>query len=145
MSTSLSPHRQKLSCETEMPIQTSTENPAAAAPRMGDIFIVDWNPARGLEEAGERPALVVQNNSFNSNERYPNTIVVTISKSGRELPTHVKIPQTPKNGLREPLSFVKCEQLLTISKDRLGRKLGNITTVQLADVETALKRLLSLT
>lgn len=112
--------------------------------RMGDIFYVDWNPARGSEQAGEQPALIVQNNAFNSNDRYPNTIVVTISKSGRDLPTHVRLPKTPQNGLQEQISFVKCEQLLTISKDRLGRKLGSITTEQLADVTRALRRLLSI-
>ena len=123
---------------------TETETPDDTSIQMGDIFIVDWNPARGSEQAGQRPALIVQNNAFNSNHRYPNTIIVTISKTGRDLPTHVKIPQSADNGLKEPLSFVKCEQLLTISKDRLGRKLGNITQDQLEGVARALKRLLSI-
>jgi mRNA interferase MazF len=124
--------------------ETDERTSGAAGIRMGDIFIVNWDPGRGSEQAGERPALVVQNNAFNSNDRYPNTIVVTISKSGRDLPTHVKLPQTADNGLWEPLSYVKCEQLLTISKSRLGRNVGKITPEQLADVSRALKRLLSL-
>ena len=123
---------------------TGDASPSAPGLRMGDIFIVDWNPGRGSEQTGERPALIVQNNAFNANDRYPNTIVVTISTSGRDLPTHVKIPQTPENGLWEPLSYVKCEQLLTISKNRLGHKVGCITPEQLAHVSRALKRLLSL-
>lgn len=111
---------------------------------LGDIFMVDWSPARGSEQAGYRPALVVQNNAFNSNPAYPNTIVVTISKSGRDIPTHVRLPQSTENGLTEPLSYAKCEQILTISKDRLGRKLGNVTAEQLAAVSRAIKRVLSL-
>ena len=127
-----------------MPVEPSNGTAESPSVRMGDLFIVDWNPARGSEQAGERPALIVQNNAFNSNGNYPNTIVVTLCKSGRDLPTHVKISQTADNGLWEPLSYVKCEQLLTISKSRLGRKIGKITPEQLADVSRALKRLLSL-
>lgn len=127
-----------------MPDEPGADAVDTAVLRMGDIFIVNWNPGRGSEQTGERPALIVQNNAFNANANYPNTIVVTISKSGRDLPTHVKLPQTAENGLWEPLSYVKCEQLLTISKSRLIRKLGSITPEQLADVSRALKRLLSL-
>jgi mRNA interferase MazF len=130
--------------ETDMSVETGAGAEGASVIRMGDIFMVDWNPGRGSEQAGERPALIVQNNAFNANGNYPNTIVVTISRSGRDLPTHVKLQQTAENGLWEPLSYVKCEQLLTISKSRLGRKVGKITPEQLADVSRGLKRLLSL-
>ncbi len=112
--------------------------------RLGDIFLVSWTPGRGSEQTGERPGVIVQNDAFNANDRYPNTVVVTVSKTGREIPTHVQVPQTLENGLWEPLSYVKCEQLLTISKDRLGRRLGRLTDAQVAQVSAALKRVLSL-
>jgi len=112
--------------------------------RLGDIYIVEWSPGRGSEQTGERPAVIVQNDAFNSNERYPNTIIVTVSKSGRAVPTHIQIPQTPENGLREPLSYIKCEQLLTISKGRLGKRLGSLTPSEITRVSAALKRVLSL-
>lgn len=111
---------------------------------MGDIFMLDWSPGRGSEQIGLRPALIVQNNALNSNPRYPNTIVVTVSKHGRPVPTHVEIPQNAENGLWEPLSYAKCEQLFTVDKARLQRKVGKITTVQFAAVSRALKRVLSL-
>ena len=112
--------------------------------RLGDIFMVDWSPGRGSEQGGERLAVIIQNDAFNSNERFPNTIVVTVSKSGREIPTHVQIPKTPANGLWEPISFVKCEQMLTISKERLGTRLGRLTDGENANVARAIKRVLSL-
>ena len=88
--------------------------------------------------------MIVQNDAFNANDRYPNTVIVTVSKTGRDIPTHVRFPQSPENGLWELLSYVKCEQLLTISKDRLGRRLGRLTEDEAAQVAAALKRVLSL-
>ena len=124
------------------------KEPSAAPPspeiRMGDLFMVDWSPGRGSEQTGVRPALVVQNNAFNSNAGFPNTFVVTVSEHGRDVPTHVPIPQSEENGLWKPLSYVKCEQLFTISKARLGKRLGKITPEELAGVSRALKRVLSL-
>lgn len=111
--------------------------------RLGDIFLVDWTPGRGSEQTGERPAVIVQTNAFNSNDNYPNTVIVTVSKTGRAIPTHVQVPQSDENGLWEPVSYIKCEQLMTISKARLGRQLGRITEDQVAQVAAAIKRVLS--
>jgi len=126
------------------PSTTDTSSAAQPTILMGDIFMLDWSPGRGSEQIGMRPALIVQNNALNSNPRYPNTIVVTVSKQGRPVPTHVEIPQSAENGLWEPLSYVKCEQLFTVDKARLQRKVGKITPEQLAAVSRALKRVLSL-
>jgi len=122
----------------------SSASPANAAPlKRGEIFMVDWSPGRGSEQTGERPAVIVQTDAFNSNGSYPNTVVVTVSKSGREIPTHVKVPQSAENGLWEP-SYIKCEQIMTVDRKRLGRRLGQITDDQLAQVAGAIKRVLSL-
>src|SRR5579862_7740433 len=94
-------------------------------PLRGQIYWVDWNPARGSEQAGRRPALVVQNDPFNRNTRYPNTIVVAVSTRGRDVPVHVMLEPTVENGLRER-SYVKCEQVMTISKDRLEERIGTV-------------------
>jgi mRNA interferase MazF len=105
--------------------------------------MVDWSPGRGSEQTGERPAVIVQNNPFNSNPNFPNTVVVAVSKSGRAIPTHVFVPQTQENGLWEP-SYVKCEQIQTITKERLGRRLGNLTGEEIDKVAVAIKRVLAL-
>ena len=110
----------------------------ASSPRRGEIWMVDFNPARGSEQAGIRPALVIQNDAGNANPRYPNTIVLAISTKGKSVPFHVRFDPTKGNGLRET-SFVKCEQILTIAKARLvGRPMGRATPVQLRNIEVAL-------
>jgi mRNA interferase MazF len=69
--------------------------------------------------------VVIQTDAANSNPLYPNTIVLTVSTKGRAVPFHVPVEPSKENGLKEK-SFVKCEQVLTISKDRLLRRIGHI-------------------
>ena len=99
---------------------------------------MDFNPARGSEQAGERPALVIQNDVGNANDRYPNTIVLAMSTKGKRVPFHVRIDPARSNGLRE-ITFVKCEQILTIAKARLKGKgpAGRVSAGQLRQVEAA--------
>lgn len=111
--------------------------------KRGEIYWVDWDPARGSEQAGRRPALIVQTNAANTNPRYPNTIVVAVSTSGRAIATHVPLTPSTQNGLPMP-SFVKCEQLFTLSKSRLHSRLGQVEPAELAQVDAALRQSLDL-
>ena len=106
--------------------------------RRGQIWLVDWSPGRGSEQLGMRPALVIQTDAANTNPRYPNTIVLTLSTKGLPVATHVSVEPDGGNGLREK-SWVKCEQVLTISKDRLRQKWGQVAPAALIRVEAAVK------
>ena len=111
--------------------------------RRGEIWWVDWSPGRGSEQQGLRPALVVQTDAANSNPRYPNTIVVAVSTRGKPVPFHVPVEPSPGNGLKRR-SYVKAEQLLTISKERLVERIGMLEREVLAQVEEAVKLVLEL-
>ena len=115
----------------------------ARGPRRGDLYWVDWSPARGSEAAGRRPALVVQRNAGNAAQTYPNTVVVAVSSQGREVPFHVRVRPNRDNGLRG-VSFVKCEQIFTISKERLGGRLGRLRNDELHRVDEGLRLNLAL-
>jgi mRNA interferase MazF len=113
-------------------------------PMRGEIWMVNWNPARGSEQAGRRPSLVIQTDAGNQNPNYPNTIVATITQHGRDnIPTHVKIEVSEENGLSFD-SYVKCEQLMTISKDRLETRKGSLSAEEMERVEEAIKKALAL-
>ncbi|MCD6427177.1 MAG: type II toxin-antitoxin system PemK/MazF family toxin [Caldisericaceae bacterium] len=112
-------------------------------PRRSEIWLVNWNPGRGSEQKGIRPSLIIQTNAGNENPLYPNTIVLTISTKGRELPFHILIKPSSKNGLSKP-SFIKCEQILTISKERLVKKIGELEPEETESVEEALQLVLDL-
>ena len=109
----------------------------------GDIWVVDWSPGRGSEQSGMRRALVVQTAAANSNPRYPNTIVVAMSTKGRPVPFHVLIEPSDQNGLEET-SFAKCEQVLTISKERLVNRLGHLDEDCLRLVVNSLRKVLEI-
>ena len=111
--------------------------------RRGEIWIVDWSPSRGSEQTGMRPAVVIQADAANMNPHYPNTVVVTVSTKGKVVPFHVPVNPSRENGLKEE-SFVKCEQVLTISKDRLIRRLGSLEEKYMPAVAASLRRILEL-
>jgi mRNA interferase MazF len=108
-----------------------------------EVWLVNWNPGRGSEQEGIRPSLIIQTDAGNINPNYPNTIVVAISTKGREVPFHIKVKPSSTNGLKS-LSFIKCEQILTISKERLVEKIGILELQYANKVEEALKLVLGL-
>jgi mRNA interferase MazF len=112
--------------------------------RRGELYWVDWNPSRGSEQAGRRPAVIVQTDAGNTNPNYPNTIIAALSTASPRVPTHVGIEPSPDNGLRET-SIVKCEQIVTVSKNRLDGRIGQLNQDDLQRVDDALKLALSLT
>lgn len=110
--------------------------------RYGDIFWAELGKdADGSLQAGGRPVLVVSNNK--ANEFSPViTIIPITSKMGKaNLPTHVLIKEC---GLERP-SIALAEQITSINKDRLGRKIGTIQqTVYVGLVKRAIGIQLSL-
>ena len=109
-------------------------------PRRGDVWLVNWNPARGSEQAGRRPVLVIQNDI--GNEKAPTTIVAAISSTVRVYPMSVEV-KPPEGGLERP-SIVKTSQILTISKERLEKRLGSLSQKRMDKVDRAIKLSLSL-
>jgi len=109
-------------------------------PKRGEVWIVNWNPARGSQQAGRRPALVIQNDI--GNEKSPTTIVAAISSSVRRYPMNVEV-RPPEGGLTQP-SIVKAGQIMTILKERLERRLGTLTNKRMVQVDKAIRLSLSL-
>ena len=104
-------------------------------PRRGDVWLVNWNPARGSEQAGRRPALVIQNDI--GNEKAATTIVAAISSSLKIYPMNVRI-DSPEGGLKTS-SIVKTSQILTVAKERLEKRLGSLGTEKMKEVNRAIK------
>jgi mRNA interferase MazF len=91
--------------------------------RQFDICIVDLGDGRGSEQIGKRPAIIVQGNKGNTHS--PTTIIcpLTSSINKKYLPTHVVISTT--YGVRQT-SILLCEQIRTISMDRISSVVGKI-------------------
>ena len=106
-------------------------------PRRGEIFFVSFDPTVGSEIRKTRPALIVQNDV--ANEYSPITIVAAItSKFGPKLrPTEVLI-SVGEGGLSQP-SVVLLNQLRSIDRSRLIKRLGKVESATLKRVGNCLK------
>jgi mRNA-degrading endonuclease toxin of MazEF toxin-antitoxin module len=54
-----------------------------------------------------------------------------------EIPLHVRVAASKRTGLRAA-SFVKCEQVMTVSKDRLSAPIGRLDAREMAEVDLAI-------
>ena len=110
--------------------------------KRGNIFLVDLNPVVGTEQAGIRPALIIQIDRANVSS--PHTIIIPLTTRIREtiLPSHVKIP-AKVGGLTED-SILLCEQIRVIDKKRLVRRIGNVEEEYSRKIVVALKVILGL-
>ena len=116
-----------------------------ADPSRGEIWLTDLGTGRGREQSGQRPVLVVSDDAFNAGLAGLVMTVPLTSKvaKSRNIPAHIPV-DPPEGGLRTP-SVILCDQLRTISKDRLGTTpWGTVSAPTLADVESALRLLLGL-
>jgi len=110
-------------------------------PKHGEIWLVDFNPARGSEQSGQRPAVIIQNDT--GNRVADTTIIAAISTNLRPNPTNTLIKPTRESGLDQD-AMVKTSQLLTVSKDRLIKHLGKIDKQTADALKQALKKSLAL-
>jgi mRNA interferase MazF len=112
-----------------------------ARPSRGELWDVRLGPARGHEQAGSRPALVVSTDAFNHG---PAGLVVVLPLTTRRkgIPFHVAI-EPPEGGVRTQ-SFVKPEDIRAISVERLGKRWGVVSPATLGAVEERLRVLLEL-
>ncbi len=103
----------------------------------GDIFLVSLSPVIGSEQGGERPCLVIQNNTGN---RFSNTIIVasiSAKHNKTKLPTHIEI-KAGNYGLDKD-SLVMLEQVRTVDIKRLKHKIAHVDDTFMKKVNRALK------
>ncbi len=89
--------------------------------------------------------LVVSDDAFNAGLSGLVMVIPLTSKvaKSKNIPAHV--PVAPPEGGLKTASVILCDQLRTISKDRLGKApWGSVSAVTLAEVEVTLRLLLSL-
>jgi mRNA interferase MazF len=105
------------------------------------VWLVDLNPVRGHEQAGKRPGLVISVDIFNQGAAGL-AVVLPITSKDKGIPFHVEV-NPPEGGLKTT-SFVKCEDVRSVSTERFEKRLGTVSLNTLAAVEDRLKVLLGL-
>jgi len=102
--------------------------------KRGEIYYVDKNSNYsevGCEQSAGRPAVIVSNKRNNEFSRTLEVVFLT-TQPKNELPTHVDIRSTKK------LSTALCEQITTVSIDRIGDFVCNCTDNEMAMIDVAL-------
>ena len=107
-------------------------------PKRGDIYRVNFDPTLGAEIRKTRPALILQNDI--ANKYSPVTIVAAISsKYDNPLyPTEVLISAKARTGLAVD-SVVLLNQIRTVDKKRLAKRLGKLSSAKMEEVNQALR------
>lgn len=109
--------------------------------KRSEIYWVNWNPGRGSEQSGLRPALIIQNDI--GNKYSPTTIIAALTTAiEKAYPFLVRVT-AKESGLPKD-STVNLATILTIDKNRLGDKCGELGKDKMADVNEAIKASLEL-
>ena len=104
-------------------------------PKRGEIYLVSFDPALGAEIQKTRPVLILQNDIGNLHS--PVTIVAAITSNVRRLgPTSVLV-KAPEGGL-DVDSIVLLNQIRTVDKRRLVKRLGVLRGATLKQVDQAI-------
>jgi mRNA interferase MazF len=108
-------------------------------PSRAEIWFVDLNPTKGHEQAGRRPCLVLSVDPLNHGPAEI-VIVLPITSTNRRIPSQVCV-KAPEGGLSNE-SYIKCEDIRSISKQRLIKRLGVVSVKTMAIVEDRIRILL---
>lgn len=112
------------------------KKPALSFPRRGEVYLVDFEPARGAEIRKTRPALIVQNDI--GNRHSPLTIVAPLTTKF-DFPLYpVNVHLRPPEGGISMEAIVLLDQLRSVDKARLVKKLGKLRPGSLHKVDHAL-------
>ena len=100
----------------------------------GEIRWADLRDARGREQAGPRPVLIVSHDVFNDRSGTVIAMAITSQPQRAGYPLSWAAPV----GLLARPSWVKISQLRTLSTERLGKAIGRLGDDQLNEVVAAL-------
>jgi mRNA interferase MazF len=125
--------------------QPTTASPTTTnhRPERGEIWLIDLSePPRGREEGGKnRPALILSVDRFNQG---PADLVIVVPTSARDKGIRSHIAFDPPEGGTRHRTFIKCEAIRSITKQRLIHRIGRINDNTLRSVEDCMKMLLGL-
>lgn len=112
-----------------------------SGPARGDVWVVNLDPVIGHEQAGARPAVVISADLFN---RGPAglAVVVPMTRTYRGIPLHVRVAP-PDGGVRE-VSYVKVEDIRSVSIDRFIARWGTVSSAVLQQITANLAVLLDM-
>lgn len=101
--------------------------------KRGEMFYISRGGASysGSEQHSDRPAVVVSNSKNNENSNVVEIVYMT-TQPKTDLPTHVTVRSTGRP------STVLCEQVYSVSTERIGTYIGECTDKEMENIDIAL-------
>lgn len=99
--------------------------------KRGEIYYIERGYSEGREQIAGRPAIIVSNDRANDNSTIVEVVYLT-TKPKNDLPTHVEIRSAARQ------STALCEQITTVSADRIGDYVSKCTDKEMEAVDIAM-------
>ena len=100
-----------------------------------------WSVTASGYASKPRPALIVQSDKVSNIDSV--IICLITSYHNPNAPFRVEIVPSKENGLKQ-LSYAMVDKLVTINKENLGHRIGNLERDTVAKVDNTLRQILSL-
>ncbi len=97
----------------------------------GEIYWADLDPVKGHEQAGRRPVLVISHDILN--ERSGTVIALALTSKSPKAGYPLTYGPLKQSRLAK-LSWVKINQIRTISTERLGDRIAKVAEEEMQDV-----------
>jgi mRNA interferase MazF len=96
----------------------------------GEIRWANLNPVRGSEQGGLRPVLILSQDTFNERSGTVIALAITVQLPLAQFPLtfEIKCKDIPKR------SWVKISQIRTLANERVGKKISQISSEDLAKI-----------
>lgn len=99
-----------------------------------EVHLIDLDPTKGLELQKTRPCLIISPDEMNRN--IGTVIIAPMTTKSHNYPTRVELEFQGKNG------WIVLDQIRTVDKTRLIKKLGKIEERTIQEVKNVLREML---
>ncbi|MDE2877251.1 MAG: type II toxin-antitoxin system PemK/MazF family toxin [Gemmatimonadota bacterium] len=103
------------------------------APRRGEVYLVSLDPARGPEIRKTRPCVIVSPDDLN--DHLGTFLIARMTTGGHPYPFRISCRFQDREG------FVVADQLRTVDRGRLVRRLGTLSPAAMGETLDVLQRM----
>ena len=104
----------------------------------GEIRWADLNPVRGREQAGLRPVIILSHDIFNERSGTVIAMAITSQLQRAGFPLILKLI----SGNLPRQSWIKISQIRTLSVERIGQRIGNVSPEELIQIVEGLNEII---
>jgi mRNA interferase MazF len=99
-----------------------------------DVYLINLDPTIGHEIKKKRPCLIISPDEMNDNLQ--TVIVAPMTTKSHDYPSRIKVDFQNKTG------WIVLDQMRTIDKSRLTRKLGEVDKKTVQKIKSVIKEML---